>query len=255
MGYAEFLLRRPVAAERAQFAYEEILVSAKRLLRVVEMLEFFASSGAGRVLLRPEPMDVRQLVEVVVTPWAERLTSPSTITRRVARRIPDINGDKRWLASAIDELIDNAVKFSPGGAQVAVAAVVTMGRPPQEPARFAPPGTSTVSSESPGAVPVLEISVTDRGKGMTPEEQATAFGEFVQGDGSDTRQFGGLGLGLSLVQRVVEGHGGIVRCTSMPGRGSTFTIVLPLPPDTEPVDEDEPAVVETQRRRVNSPAN
>src|SRR6202043_3688150 len=136
----DFLLRRTVPAERAQFAHEEILVSAKRLLRVVEMLEFFASSGAGRVLLRPEPLDVRQLVEVVVTPWLERLTPPNTLTRRVARRVPDINGDKRWLALAIDELIDNAVKFSPGGANVTVSAVVTTGRPPQEVSRFAGPG-------------------------------------------------------------------------------------------------------------------
>ncbi len=263
MGYADFLLRRPVAAERAQFAYEEILVSAKRLLRVVEMLEFFASSGAGRVLLRPEPMDVRQLVETVVTPWAERLRGPNTISRRVARRIPDINGDKRWLALAIDELIDNAVKFSPGGAQVSVTALVTTGRPPQETSRFAGPGSATLSSDGPGSVPVLEISVMDRGKGMTPEEQATAFGEFVQGDGSDTRQFGGLGLGLSLVQRVVEGHGGTVKCSSLAGRGSTFTIVLPLPPDLEPDPDDEQNTGdnpggterETQRRRQKSPNN
>ncbi len=108
MGYADFLLRRPVPAERAQLCYEEIVVSAKRLLRVVEMLEFFASSGAGRVLLRPEPLDVRQLIDLVVAPWSERLLPPNTITRRVARRIPDINGDRRWLALAIDELIDNA---------------------------------------------------------------------------------------------------------------------------------------------------
>jgi signal transduction histidine kinase len=104
----------------------------------------------------------------------------------------------------------------------------------------------------------------DRGKGMTPEEQATAFGEFVQGDGSDTRQFGGLGLGLSLVQRVVEGHGGTVKCSSLSGRGSTFTIVLPLPADLElEYDVEQPPAEtpqdaqprETQRRRQKSPDN
>jgi PAS domain S-box-containing protein len=263
MGYADFLLRRPVAPERAQFAYEEILVSAKRLLRVVEMLEFFASSGAGRVLLRPEPMDVRQLIEVVVTPWSERLTGPNTITRRVARHIPEIHGDRRWLALAIDELIDNAVKFSPGGAQVTVTAITTVGRPPQEANRFAGPGSGTLIPDGPGSIPVLEISVMDRGKGMTPEEQATAFGEFVQGDGSDTRQFGGLGLGLSLVQRVVEGHGGTVKCTSLAGRGSTFTVILPLPPDQEPGDNEELrggsgspfAPIEPEARRKKNASN
>jgi PAS domain S-box-containing protein len=255
MGYADFLMRRPVPIERAQLCYEEILVSAKRLLRVVEMLEFFASSGAGRVLLRPEPLDLRQLIEVVVGEWSERLPAPNTITRRVARRIPEINGDRRWLALAIDELIDNAVKFSPGGAQVAVTAVVTQARPPQEPARFNGTAHVTPSVDEPGSVHVVEISVMDRGKGMTPEEQATAFGEFVQGDGSDTRQFGGLGLGLSLVQRVVEGHGGSVKCTSLAGRGSTFTIVLPLPPDLESHDDDAEALRDSDRRRVKGALN
>jgi signal transduction histidine kinase len=227
-------------------------VSAKRLLRVVEMLEFFASSGAGRVLLRPEPLDVRQLIDGVVSPWADRLLSPSSITRRVARRVPEINGDRRWLALAIDELIDNAVKFSPGGAQVTVSVTVAAGRAP-DPPRFVGPGASVNQNGHP--ISVLEISVMDRGKGMTPDEQATAFGEFVQGDSSDTRQFGGLGLGLSLVQRVVEGHGGSVRCTSTSGKGSTFTIYLPLPPDIEPEPDAEPLIDDVEQRRRQSSAN
>jgi PAS domain S-box-containing protein len=247
MGYAEFLLRRPVPAERAQVCYEEMLVSAKRLLRVVEMLEYFASSGAGRVLLRPERMDVRQLIEEVVRPWMERLPADA-ISRRVGRRMPEINGDRRWLALALDELIDNAVKFSPGGPQVMVTAIVTDGRGGYEPPRVGVPSPSALNGDGPGPGRAVEISVSDRGKGMTPEEQATAFGEFVQGDSSDTRQFGGLGLGLSLVQRVVEGHGGTVRCSSVVGRGSTFTIVLPVPPEEEP-PLDHPFVTDVERRR------
>lgn len=244
MGYADFLSRFPVSADAAQGFYGEILESAKRLLRVVEMLEFFASSGAGRVLLRPEPLDVHQLIEGVLTPWTDRLVAPSTISRLVDGPLPEITGDRRWLAVAIDELIDNAVKFSPGGAQVTVTAGVARVGPPKEPPRFVGPGASTPSTNGKLTIPVLEIAVIDLGKGMTAEEQATAFGEFVQGDGSDTRQFGGLGLGLSLVHRVVEGHGGSVRCTSSPGRGSTFTIVLPLPPALEPETPSQERAVE-----------
>lgn len=241
MGYADILLRRKVPAERAQLWHEEILVAAKRLLRIVEMLEFFASSGAGRVLLRPEPLDVRQLIDGVVATWTGRLAAPNSIGRRVARRIPDVLGDRRWLALAIDELIDNAVKFSPGGAQVMVTAIgVTRGG-----GDAARPNGSAANE---GAVSAVEISVSDRGKGMTPEEQATAFGEFVQGDSSDTRRFGGLGLGLSLVQRVVEGHGGTVRCSSTSGRGSTFTIVLPV----VPADAGPPAAEAERRQSIRS---
>ena len=235
MGYADILLRRSASPEQAQLSHEEILSSAKRLLRTVEMLEFFASSGAGRVLMRPEPLDVRQLIEGVVATWSERLQAPSAISRRVARRLPAVIGDRRWLALAIDELIENAVKFSPGGAQVTVTAATTT-------ASLRPAGTQAAHNgagveETPPAA--VEISVIDRGKGMTPEEQLTAFSEFVQGDSSDTRRYGGLGLGLSLVQRVVEGHGGTVRCTSTPGQGSTFTIVLPVAP-VEPGSGDGP---------------
>ena len=172
-----------------------------------------------------EPLDVRQLIEGVVGTWSERLQSPSAISRRVARKIPDVIGDRRWLALAIDELIENAVKFSPGGAQVMVTATTTTAS-----ARAGGHATHNGSGLEDATPAAVEISVSDRGKGMTPEEQLTAFSEFVQGDGSDTRRFGGLGLGLSLVQRVVEGHGGTVRCVSTPGQGSTFTIVLPIAP-------------------------
>jgi PAS domain S-box-containing protein len=215
MGYVDILLRRTVEPDRARLWHEEILVAAKRLLRIVEMLEFFALSGAGRVLLRPEPLTVRVLVDGVVASWEDRLPAGHTVSRRVARSTPPVLGDRRWLTLAIDELVDNAVKFSPDGGKVTITAI-PIG-----------PDQNLVSNGHPDSV---QISVADRGKGMTPEEQAVAFGEFVQGDSSDTRRFGGLGLGLSLVQRVVEGHGGTVSCVSTPGRGSIFTIVLPAAP-------------------------
>jgi PAS domain S-box-containing protein len=221
MGYADILRRRAVDPARATIWHEEILEAAKRLLRVVEMLEFFASSGAGRVLLRPERLHVRSLVDGVAQTWADRLPESHTLVHRVARHTADIQGDRRWLALAIDELIDNAVKFSPEGGRVAVTAL-----------------SVAADGNRDGREPHVEISVIDRGKGMTREEQATAFSEFVQGDSSDTRRFGGLGLGLSLVQRVVEGHGGTVRCSSSPGEGSTFTIVLPAVAAAESINAD-----------------
>ena len=127
------------------------------------------------------------------------------IGRRIARGTPLVDADRRWLAMSIDELIDNAVKFSPNGGKIMVTAI----------------GADNGNGQG------VEISVIDRGKGMTAEEQAAAFGEFVQGDASDTRRFGGLGLGLALVKRVVDGHGGSVTCVSRPGKGSAFTIFLP----------------------------
>jgi two-component system sensor histidine kinase VicK len=205
IGYSEILLARPVDKQRQRLWSEEILAASKRLLRIVEMLEFVAATGAGRVPLRPEPVDVRRVIDDVTTRWSARLDGHHSVTRRVARRLPPVVADQRWLTLTIDELIDNAVKFSPEGGRVTVTAAPAEDR----------------------AIKGVEISVIDRGQGMTLTEQEAAFGDFVQGDPSDTRRFGGLGLGLGLVKRVVEGHGGSVMCESEPNRGSRFTIFLP----------------------------
>lgn len=201
LGYADILLRRDVPAERARTWYEDILHSARRLLRIVEMLEFFASEGAGRIVLRPEPVDVRALVNGIASSWSGRLPGNVTLGRRVARNEALVSADRRWLSLAVDELIDNAVKFSPEGGRILVKV-----------------------DSSPEFV---EVSVSDQGMGMTAEQHDIIFGDFVQGDSSDTRRFGGLGLGLAVVRRVVDGLGGTIRCRSTPGRGTTFTIVLP----------------------------
>ncbi len=209
MGYAEILLARQVPAPAAAQWHGEILASAKRLLRIVELLEFFAGAGAGRMLLRPEPLDVRVLVRGVTSAWADRVSPEHVVSRRVARHTPGVLADQRWLTLAIDELIDNAVKFSPDGGRVVLAA--------------------GPSADGAG----VEISVVDRGVGMTAAQSEAAFAEFGQGDASDTRRFGGLGLGLALVRRVVEEHGGSVSCESAAGAGSTFTIHLPPLPAAE----------------------
>ena len=210
MGYSEILTQRSATPAQSQAWHREILASAKRLARIVEMLEFVASSGAGRVLLHPESHDVNVLVREVVAAWTDRLGDRHSLTKRVARNTPSVLADRRWLGLAIDELMDNALKFSPHGGRVVVSAGA------------APDGAA------------VDITIGDRGMGMTPQEQALAFGEFVQGDASDTRRFGGLGLGLALVQRVVEGHGGSVLCDSAPGAGSRLTLRLPAAPSPSP---------------------
>jgi PAS domain S-box-containing protein len=211
MGYVDILQRRDVPPERARGWYGDIAQASKRLLRIVEMLEFFASTGAGRVLLRPETVDPGQVVRSAVADWSSRAPAGQELVGRIGRGTSEVLADRRWLALALDELIDNAVKFSPDGGRIVVSAR---------------PGPA----DGKGGAPTVEISVADRGKGMNREEQASAFGEFVQGDASDTRRFGGLGLGLSLVQRVVVDHGGFVTCRSTPGRGSVFSLHLPLAP-------------------------
>lgn len=209
LGYAEILLRRRVPEARAREMHQQIVDAGRRLYRVVQMLEFSAAAQAGRSLLRNEPVDVRGVVDGVVGEWDDRLNGNHVISRRMSRRLPEVRGDRRWLAMAVDELIDNAVKFSPEGGKVTVSASVV--------------GWDGEGSER----PAVQVTVADEGLGMTENEQRDAFGDFVQLDGSDTRRFGGLGLGLSLVKRVAEAHGGGVEVRSTPQKGSKFSIIIP----------------------------
>lgn len=215
MGFSELLARSEVSPDRARVWHKEILGQSKRLLRTVEMLEFFASAGAGRVSLRRETLDPGALVDDLAAAWSARVNGSRKVLRRVARNLPRLDADRRWLSLAIDELVDNAVKFSSEGGQVVVRVE-------------AGPGGRSV-----------EFSVIDEGKGMSGEEAAQAFTDFAQGDSSDTRRYGGLGLGLSLVQRVAEGHGGQVTCESVPGAGSRFSILIPAAVDAEPVTNEK----------------
>ncbi|HEX2849373.1 MAG TPA: ATP-binding protein [Acidimicrobiales bacterium] len=211
LGYAQLLASRDVPPERARDLHRAMAAGAKRLERIVEMLEFFASIQAGRDVLRPEHLDVRPLLADVVTRRAASVNGSATeLARpRVARDTPEVVGDRYWLARAVDELLDNSIKFSPDGGRVAVSARRV---------------------ELAGQV-YAEIAVRDAGVGMTQETVDHAFAEWAQGDESDTRAYGGLGLGLPLVQRVVERHGGLVRCDTAPGKGTRLALLLPAAGD------------------------
>ena len=205
IGYSQMLAGRDLPPDRAKFVYESILSSAKRLERIVEMLEFFASLDAGRQVLLSEPVDIRNVLSDVVDRRAAALDGTlHSISKRIAKDTPVVQADGKWLGRSVDELVDNAVKFSPAGGKVTVSAGPLDGDPEW-----------------------VEIAVVDRGVGMSPDEVDAAFTEWAQGDESDTRSFGGLGLGLALVQRVAEHHGGRVVCQTAPGKGSRFSIVLP----------------------------
>lgn len=202
LGYSQLLANRNVPEERARAWYQEILEQSRRLLRTVEMLEFFASAGGNRLGLDLKTVSVETVVADAAERWQAKVTAFHQVHAEVEPAVPDAEIDRRWVDLALDELIDNAVKFSPDGGRVVVSAEA-----------------STSGS--------VRLTVADQGWGMPPEQVSTAFGEFVQGDPSDTRQFGGLGLGLPLVQRVAEAHGGSVELVSEVARGTRVALILP----------------------------
>jgi PAS domain S-box-containing protein len=210
-GYAEMLRRdqqmpesRQLAADKVRAFLDGILESSERLERTVDILVNFAAMQAGRLVLRTEPVEVASLIRDISERWRSR-TDRHRVEEHVVGR-PRVMADRRLLERSIDELIDNAVKYSPEGGIVSVRAQLI--------------GT--------GDGRAVEVSVSDEGIGIAPADFERIFADFSQLDGSATRRYGGLGLGLPFVQRVVGAHGGTLDASSEPGRGSVFVIRLPI---------------------------
>jgi two-component system phosphate regulon sensor histidine kinase PhoR len=111
------------------------------------------------------------------------------------------------LTSAINHLMDNAIKFTPAGGRISVSARQTTG-----------------ADGHTG----IEIAVQDTGIGIPADQHEKVFDRFYQVDSSLTRQYGGVGIGLAVVKQCIEAHGSSVTVESEPGKGSTFRFRLPL---------------------------
>jgi signal transduction histidine kinase len=114
--------------------------------------------------------------------------------------MPLVRGDAERLRQVLANLIDNAVKYSPAGAPVDVRVTPTRD--------------------------VVHVAVTDRGPGIKPDDQRLIFEKFGRVTGSASKP--GTGLGLFIAQSITEAHGGTLTVSSAPGRGSTFTVTLPV---------------------------
>ncbi len=207
-GYAELLLRRDVPPDKARESLEEIVEAADRLEIVVQRLLDVAAHEASPRDVRCDRVPVEPLLDAVVERWKDRVDAKHPITQSVPRQIPDLMGDRELLERCFDELIDNAIKFSPDGGAVALSA------------RAFENGNGSK----------IDITVRDHGIGIPPDRQEAIFEDFAQADSSPTRVFGGLGLGLALVRRIVAAHNGELKCVTEPGEGSRFSVILPVAP-------------------------
>ena len=213
-GYAEMLRARDLPRPKSQEFLGGILDAADRLERIVDLLVSFATMEAGRLVLRSESLRVRDVLAEVSDRWSARTDDHHPLRVRVARNVGQIVADRRLLERSLDELVDNAVKYSPNGGQVLVTAALAEN----------------------GGGPAVEIAVRDHGVGIPPDRVEGLFEGFAQLDGSATREFGGLGLGLAFVRRIARAHDGDLRCQSVPGKGSVFSILLPLAPKMKKVE-------------------
>jgi two-component system sensor histidine kinase VicK len=207
-GYAELLGQRDVPAENAMKFARGILDSTRRLERIIQLLVDFSAMEAGRLSPRSTRLDITPLIEELAGDW-QRKSPRHSVVAEVNPQLPEVVVDERLFRRSLEEVLDNAVKFSPEGGTVKLAA---RGKPAGNGERY------------PAAV---EVSISDEGIGIPPEDLPKVFSDFHQLDGSMTRTYGGLGLGLAFVQRIVEAHQGSVAVDSELDRGTRLTITIP----------------------------
>jgi PAS domain S-box-containing protein len=204
-GYADIMRRKSVPRRQALGFLDNMITSIGRLERIVDMLVDVSSMEAGRLTPRTVPLDLEKTVSTLVDRW-KRSAPKHQFVRRGFRQLPTLKLDERLIPRAIDELIDNAVKFSPKGGRVIVS--------------------GELQSSQNGRI--AKISVADEGVGLSDEQLSEIFEDFVQGDASATREYGGLGIGLAYVRRIAEAHGGTLEAERIQERGARFSIVLPV---------------------------
>jgi PAS domain S-box-containing protein len=188
----------------------------RHLTRLVDDLLDISRIARDKLELRRERIELSSVLRGTV----EDLRAACAARRQVLSvALPDepvwLDADPARLAQVVGNLLHNASKYTPEGGQIALSALREGG--------------------------AVRITVTDNGIGLTPEELSRVFGLFEQVHTAGKMAQGGLGIGLSLVKRLVEMHGGTVEGQSAGrGQGSTFTVRLPLPGDVPAAGEAAP---------------
>jgi signal transduction histidine kinase len=174
--------------------------SARMSALVRDLLDLSRLESEG-FLPEREGVDLEALVGEVVGAWGERASGKGlALAARVEPGL-GVHADRRLLRQALDNLVENAVKYVPAGRAVEIEA------------RAVPEG--------------VEIVVADTGEGIPREDQPRVFERFYRVEKGRSRTSGGTGLGLAIVKHVAEVHGGRVEVESAPGRGATFRLIFP----------------------------
>jgi len=213
LGMADLLLDTELTPEQRTYA-KAAKTSGEALLSLIEEILDFSKIEAGRLDLEPRSFALAAMVEEAVELLAPRAQAKGIeIASYIDEHLPRaVVGDMARLRQVLLNLAGNAIKFTEAGG---VAVIVE------------PDGS--------GAVRFL---VRDTGIGIAAEDQTRIFFDFEQADDSLARRFGGTGLGLAISRRIVERMDGSITVDSAPGRGTTFSVTLPLQP--APDDNAQP---------------
>ena len=234
LGWTQLLRRTNRGPENSVEGLSVIERNARNQAQLIEDLLDMSRIISGQLRLDVQPVSLAEVIHAaadVVRPAADakRIRLQFTLDPNAS----PVSGDPARLQQIFWNLLSNSVKFTPSGGRVHVV-------------------LERVNSH-------IQISVSDTGQGIKPEFLPYVFERFRQQDGSIRREHRGLGLGLAIVKHLVEYHGGQVRAQSAgDGRGSTFTVLLPLAPLRAQAHDDDPhehptACLESELIEYNPP--
>ncbi|HEX8551167.1 MAG TPA: PAS domain S-box protein [Abditibacteriaceae bacterium] len=204
LGWANLLNKRSLDDDGTSHALEAIERNARSQVRLIEDLLDVSRIITGKLRLDVRPVTLSAVVEAAadaLRPTAE--TKGIRLQVLLDPQAGPVSGDPERLQQVVWNLLSNALKFTPKGGRVQLR-------------------LERINSH-------VEITVSDTGQGISAEFLPYVFDRFRQADATNTRTFGGLGLGLAIVRQLVELHGGSVQVASPgEGQGATFTVSLPI---------------------------
>jgi len=204
ISYARLVLRKTEGqiSEGQRENLQDLLKTAERLLQMIDSLLDLAKIEAGRMEVRVEPVRIDELIYGAAANIEPILKQDHVrLVREIESGLPSLNTDREKLRQIILNLLGNAAKFTEKG-EIKISALQQDGS--------------------------MTLAVSDTGIGIEEKDLSHIFDEFRQGDVSNGRKYGGAGLGLAIVKRFLDLLGGDIAVNSEVGKGSTFTVTLPL---------------------------
>lgn len=201
MGYLELTLDDGNLTDEQRAYLDIVNRNADRLLHLVNDLLFVARLEAGQLDLHPGELDLAAVVRQSVAEAEPRAAAGGIDLSCEAGDVPAVQADRGRMFQLLDNLVSNAIKFTPAGGDVRVSLTPVNG--------------------------VVRLEVSDTGIGIATAEQARLFERFFRASSASDRQIPGTGLGLYIARAIVEAHGGSIAVRSEPGEGTSFRVELP----------------------------
>jgi two-component system phosphate regulon sensor histidine kinase PhoR len=214
-GYVETLLHTPPTDPEDGRQFLEIIDRhSVRLSRLTEDLLTLSDLESGKVQLTLQPLDPGPLIQRVLEVfWDQAAKKKINLTHQVASGLPRVVGDLDRLQQLFINLVDNAIKYTPAGGQVYLAAVFAHGQN---------------SHDS-----YIEISISDTGPGIPEKDLPRLTERFYRVDKARSRDLGGTGLGLAIVKHIVQAHKGELKIESVLKKGTTVRVRLPAAAESD----------------------